>query len=122
MDLEAYLAENFEKVYAAPTHIGDFFKKSGFDIAELAEKTQVAAQQPKDVVDFEELMNVSTKKLFIDYKNKFQAVINSDHWDMQPYIALGQAYVDYLLDSTEPQFPGFMWGLLNCLEYVILEF
>jgi len=101
MDLEAYFVENFQKVYAAPTHIDEFFAKNEFDIAALAEKTQAASGQPTDVVDFGVLM---------------MDVIDSDHWDMGPYIALGQAYVDYLLDDTEPQFPGFMWGLLSCLD------
>jgi len=101
MELEAYFAENFQKVYAAPTHIDEFFAKNEFDIASLAVKTQIVAGQPKDVVDFEQLI---------------MDVLNSDHWEMKPYIALGQAYVDYLLDPTEPQFPGFMWGLLHCLD------
>ena len=59
VDLEAYFIENFQKVYAAPTHIDEFFAKSEFDIAALAEKTQVASGQPTDVVDFEALMMVS---------------------------------------------------------------
>jgi len=101
MDLEAYFVENFQKVYAAPTHIDDFFAKHEFDLASLAEKVQEASGQSKEDVDFEALMT---------------AVLNSDHWEMGPYIALGQAYVDYLLDETEPQFPGFMWGLLSCLD------
>jgi len=101
MAVEAYLAENFQKVYAEPTHIDEFLQNSGFNISSLAEKAQFVSGQPTDVVNFEELMN---------------AVLNGDHWDMQPYIALGQAYIDYLLDDKEPQFPGFMWGLLNCLD------
>jgi len=101
MDLEAYLVENFQKVYAAPTHIDEFFAKNEFNITTLAEKTQAASGQPTDVVDFNALM---------------MGVLDSDHWEMAPYIALGQAYVDYLLDDTEPQFPGFMWGLLSCLD------
>lgn len=101
MELEAYYVENFQKVYAAPTHIDEFFEKFEFDIATLAEKIQTASQKPKEVVDFEQLL---------------MDVMNSDHWEMGPYIALGQAYVDYLLDDTEPQFPGFMWGLLSCLD------
>jgi len=100
-EIEMYLIENFDKVYAAPTHIDDFFKKHEFDITELAAKTQAVSKQPIDIVDFEQLM---------------MDVINSEDWEMQPYIALGQAYVSYLLDDKEPQFPGFIWGILSCLS------
>merc|ERR1719284_2316168 len=85
-----------------PRHTSmNFSQRTSSIIAALAEKTQAASGQPTDVVDFGVLM---------------MDVIDSDHWDMGPYIALGQAYVDYLLDDTEPQFPGFMWGLLSCLD------
>ena len=62
MDLEAYFVENFQKVYAAPTHIDDFFAKHEFDLTSLAEKVQEASGQSKEDVDFEALMMVSVKK------------------------------------------------------------
>merc|ERR1711962_604530 len=101
MEIEKHLIENFQKVYAAPTHIDEFFEKHEFDLANLAEKTQIVSGQPKEEVDFEQLM---------------MDVLNSEHWEMGPYIALGQAYVEYLMDEKEPQFPGFLWGLLSCLD------
>jgi len=68
VDLEAYFVENFQKVYAAPTQIDEFFAKSEFDIAALAEKTQAASGQPTDVVDFGALMMVSIQ-CSCTYKN-----------------------------------------------------
>jgi len=62
VELEAYLVENFQKVYAAPTHIDEFFQKNEFNITTLAEKTQAASGQPTDVVDFQALMMVSVQK------------------------------------------------------------
>ena len=69
VDLEAYFVENFQKVYAAPTHIDEFFAKNEFDIAALAEKTQAASGQPTDVVDFGALMMVSVQCSYT-YKNE----------------------------------------------------
>jgi len=100
-DVEYHLMENFDKVYAAPTHISDFFEKHQFNLTDLAAKAQAAAKQTTEVVDFEQLM---------------MDIVNGDHWDMAPYIALGEAYIEHLLDETEPQFPGFLWGLFSCLE------
>ena len=67
MAVEAYLAENFQKVYAEPTHIDEFLQNSGFNISSLAEKAQFVSGQPTDVVNFEELMNVRIIKFYFKF-------------------------------------------------------
>ena len=52
-----YLLENFEKVYAAPIDFNIFF--AARYQSELAAKTQAISKQPKEIVDFEELLGVN---------------------------------------------------------------